>query len=189
MQKVLGLHSYAQYTKRFSLHVFFCWFLSIKQPHSLILTLSYNNVISGNATDNILFLNFKSTFILRILSQPIFQCYLQNETQFHQSVIVAILYYSANLILTLSYLAKTPQLKYAYYSNAKQQAVTCGQILEHLSCNFIRTRVLLYVSLCQRRTILHFKGTTVVLYSFSLIYNMCFSKSPGTEIGSIVFSP
>ena len=140
MEKVLGLYSYAQYTRRFSLHVFFCWFLSIKQPHSLILTLSYNNVISGNATDNILFRNFKSTFTLRILSQPIFQCCLQNGTQFHQSVIVAILYYSANLILTLSYLAKTPQLKYAYYSNAKQQAVTCGQILEHLTCNFIRTR-------------------------------------------------
>ena len=38
MEKVLGLYSYAQYTRRFSLHVFFCWFLSIKQPHSLIPT-------------------------------------------------------------------------------------------------------------------------------------------------------
>ena len=34
-----------------------------------------------------------------------------------------------------------------------------------------------------------FPRTTVVLYSFSLIYKMRFSKSPVTEIGSIVFSP
>ena len=61
-----------------------------------------------------------------ILSQPIFQCYLWNGTRFHQSVIVAILHYSANLVLTLSYLSKTPQLKYVYYSNAKEQAVTCA---------------------------------------------------------------
>ena len=66
MKKVLELYSYAKYTRRFSLYVFFCWFLSIKQWHSLILTLSYNNVISGNATDNILFRNFKLTFTLRI---------------------------------------------------------------------------------------------------------------------------
>ena len=80
---------------------------------------------------------------------------------------------------------KTPQLKYVYYRNAKQRAVTCVQILEHLTCNFNRARVLLYVSLCQTRTILHFKRTTVVLCSLSMIYNMCFSKSPGTEIESI----
>ena len=56
-----------------------------------------------------------------------------------------------------------------------------GTSIEHVlfcTCLFVRQE-LFYIS----------KEATVVLYSFSLIYNMCFSKSPGTEIGSIVFSP
>ena len=51
------------------------------------------------------------SIVLKLTSQPIFQSYLWNGTQFHQSAIVAILHYPANLVLTLSYLSKTPQLK------------------------------------------------------------------------------
>ena len=75
-----------------------------------------------------------------IMSQPIFQCYLYNGTLFDQSVIVAILHYSANLVLTLSYLAKTPHLNGVYY--AKWQAEIGVQIMDNLTCNFNRTRVL-----------------------------------------------
>ena len=38
-RKFKELHSYAQYTRRFSFHAFFCWVLSLKQLHSLILSL------------------------------------------------------------------------------------------------------------------------------------------------------
>ena len=74
------------------------------------------------------------------MSKLIFQCYLWKGNQFHQSVIVAILPYSANLVLTLSYLTKTPHLNGAYY--AKWQAEICVQIMDNLTCNFNRTRVL-----------------------------------------------
>ena len=53
----------------------------------------------------------RAMYISPLLSQPIFQCYLLSGTQFHQSIVVSILHYSANLVLTLSYLSKTPRLK------------------------------------------------------------------------------
>ena len=37
-----------------------------KQLHSLILSLSYNTILTGNTTDNIFFRNFKFTFTLRV---------------------------------------------------------------------------------------------------------------------------
>ena len=75
-----------------------------------------------------------------LLSQPIFQCYLWNWTRFHRSVIVVILHCSANLVLTLSYLTKTLHLNSVYY--VKWQAEIGVQIMDNLTCNFNRTRVL-----------------------------------------------
>jgi len=51
-----------------------------------------------------------------------------------------------NLVLTLSYLTKTPHLNGVYY--AKQQAEIGVQIMDNLTCNFNRTRVLFWVPLC-----------------------------------------
>ena len=45
------------------------------------------------------------------------------------SVIVAILQYSANLVLDLSYLSRTRQLKYVYYSKSKIAGSDIVQIL------------------------------------------------------------
>ena len=45
-----------------------------------------------------------------------------------------------NLVLTLSYLTKTPRLNGLYY--AKWQAEIGVQIMDNLTCNFNRTRVL-----------------------------------------------
>ena len=53
---------------------------------------------------------------------------------------MVILHYSANLVLTLSYLIKTPHLNGVYY--AKWQAEIGVQIMDNLTCNFNRTRVL-----------------------------------------------
>ena len=40
--------------------------LAIFLKNNFVITLSYNTVMGGNATDNILFRNFKLTFTLRI---------------------------------------------------------------------------------------------------------------------------
>ena len=81
------------------------------------------------------------------VSQPTFQWYHENGTQFDQSVIVAILHYSANLVLALLCLSKLRSWNMCIIQmqNSRQWRV---QILEHLTCNFNRTRVLLYVSPC-----------------------------------------
>jgi len=61
---------------------------------------------------------------------------------FNTCIFIVILHYSAKSSFGCFVSFEVPQLKYVYYSNAKSQAVTCVQILEHLTCNFNRTRVL-----------------------------------------------